>query len=334
MFKLPLFRNTVYFADRNSAVSSFVVVLPALPVIATTFAPDRRRTSRAPSCSARVVSATSITSGAGPAFPASGKAGVAVTTAPAAPAASAAATKSCPSNRSPRMATNRSPGCTDRVSIDHRSTRWSPARRETTRPPVAAAISAARQRNRLATGPRHPRAAAPARQRGARDLDVVERQRPVADDLVLLVPLAGDEHRSPRLASVIARSIASRRSTIASDGVPRVCPFGAIRSAGMTIPRWISSMIRSGSSLRGLSEVTIDQVAEARGDGAHQRALRAIAIAAAAEHGDDAAGRERPRGLEQVLQRVVGMRVVDDDADVVGGVGHDLEPAGHVLQAA
>ena len=52
-----------------------------------------------------------------------------------------------------------------------------------------------------------------------------------------------------------------------------------------------------------------------------------IAVAAAAEHGDDPAGRERPRRLEQVLQRIVGVRVVHDHADVVAGVGDDLKAA-------
>ena len=63
LFRLPWFLNTGKHADRNSATISLVVVLPALPVIATTVAPDRRRTSRARSCSARVVSSTSMTSG-------------------------------------------------------------------------------------------------------------------------------------------------------------------------------------------------------------------------------------------------------------------------------
>src|SRR6185436_16497482 len=141
-------------------------------------------------------------SGAGPAVPASDRAGVSVTTAPAAPAASAAATKSCPSNRSPRTATNRSPAAIDRVSIDHRSTLWS-GRPDTTRPPVAAAISAALSAIASVTALRHSRAAAAAPQRGARDLDVVERQRPIADHLVFLVSLAGDQDQiaAARLAN-------------------------------------------------------------------------------------------------------------------------------------
>ena len=46
LFKFPALRYTVYRADRNSAVASFVDVLPALPVMATTDAPDNRRMCR------------------------------------------------------------------------------------------------------------------------------------------------------------------------------------------------------------------------------------------------------------------------------------------------
>ena len=48
-------------------------------------------------------------------------------------------------------------------------------------------------------------------------------------------------------------------------------------------------MIACGSSERGLSEVTIVQSLSSHGDAAHQRALGAVAVAAAAEHGDHAA---------------------------------------------
>src|SRR5438105_1046446 len=63
LFKLPRFRITRYFAPRNSAVTSFVVVLPALPVMATTFVPDACRVERASACNARVVSSTTMTTG-------------------------------------------------------------------------------------------------------------------------------------------------------------------------------------------------------------------------------------------------------------------------------
>ena len=46
-------------------------------------------------------------------------------------------------------------------------------------------------------------------------------------------------------------------------------------------------MIAAGSSLRGLSEVTIGAVGEPADDLAHQRALGAVAVAAAPEDADE-----------------------------------------------
>ena len=48
-------------------------------------------------------------------------------------------------------------------------------------------------------------------------------------------------------------------------------------------------MIASGSSLRGLSDVITRAVGEARADRAHERALAAVAVAAAAEDDEHAA---------------------------------------------
>ena len=76
-----------------------------------------------------------------------------------------------------------------------------------------------------------------------------------------------------------------------------------------------------------------DQIAQSRRHGTHQRPLRAIAIAAAAEDRDQTALRQRPRRLEQVLQRIVGVRVVDDDAHVVGRGRHHLESAGDAVES-
>ena len=94
LFRFPLFRKTRYRVERNSAAISFVVVLPALPVMATTRAPDRRRTSRAMSCSPRVVSSTSMITVPAPASPAAAAAaGLARSiSAPRAPRASALGT--------------------------------------------------------------------------------------------------------------------------------------------------------------------------------------------------------------------------------------------------
>ena len=45
LLKLPRLRITRYRDASSSAVTSFVVVFPALPVIATTFVPDSIRTA-------------------------------------------------------------------------------------------------------------------------------------------------------------------------------------------------------------------------------------------------------------------------------------------------
>ena len=213
----PCSETRVYRADRNSAVTSFVVVLPALPVIATTFAPDRRRTSRATSCSARVVSSTSIRSGAGPAvLPRAGRrrchhrAGRARgqrggdELVPVEPIAA---------DRDEQVARRDRPRV-DRHALD-------PAIRG--RPTPAVRRSRRRSPRRSArSDPRrydHPRAAAPPRQRRARHLHVVERQRPSPMTWYFSCPLPAISTRSPGRASRTAFSIAARRSTIASDGV-------------------------------------------------------------------------------------------------------------------
>ena len=70
-------------------------------------------------------------------------------------------------------------------------------------------------------------------------------------------------------------------------------------------------------------------VAQARRHHAHQRTLRAVAIAATPKDGDEAASRERPRRLEQVAQGVVGVGVVDDHRDAIVGRRDHFESAGH-----
>ena len=63
-------------------------------------------------------------------------------------------------------------------------------------------------------------------------------------------------------------------------------------------------MIDRGSSLRGLSSVSDDRVGELLGDRAHQRALAGVAVAAAAEHAEQAAARVRARRIEHLGERV------------------------------
>ena len=135
---------------------------------------------------------------------------LATTSAPAAPCAKAWSRKRWPSVVSPFSATNRSPG---------------PTSRESKATPVDGEVAdARRRRSRAAISARRSRAARHASRRAspARRVDVVERQHQVADDLALLVALAGDQHdvlrRPPRRSP---RAIASRRSPISvAPGAP------------------------------------------------------------------------------------------------------------------
>ena len=87
-------------------------------------------------------------------------------------------------------------------------------------------------------------------------------------------------------------------------------------------------MIASGSSLRGLSEVTIARSARSHRDGAHQRPLAAIAVAARAEDRDHAAAAELAGRLQHDVERVGRVRVVDDDGERLAHVDR-LESARH-----
>ena len=92
----------------------------------------------------------------------------------------------------------------------------------------------------------------------------------------------------------------------------------------------ISRMIASGSSERGLSLVTIATSASSDGDPAHERALAAVAVAAAAEDAEHARrGAMLARGAQDVLQRVGRVRVVDDDREVLALVDR-LEAPRHL----
>ena len=139
LFRFPTLRYTVCRVARNSAVASFVDVFPALPVMATTEAPDNRRMWCPSSCNAVSVSSTSIVTAPG---------GPGRRRAPRRPAPRAllrptlASTNAAPSNRSPRNAMNNWPAPTRRESVVKPSNvaLSSPL---TTVPPTAAATSAA-----------------------------------------------------------------------------------------------------------------------------------------------------------------------------------------------
>ena len=93
-----------------------------------------------------------------------------------------------------------------------------------------------------------------------------------------------------------------------------------------------AARIVAGSSLRGLSSVTIATSAKPRGRGAHQRALAAVAIAAGAEHHvQPARGVWTQRG-QQPFQRVRRMGVVDVHGSAVWQTRRQFQPPAHAVQ--
>ncbi len=83
-----------------------------------------------------------------------------------------------------------------------------------------------------------------------------------------------------------------------------------------------------------MSLVAIDEVAAFAGGLTHFGALGAVAVAAAAEDGDDAATGVRGElagERDEIAKRVVGVGVVDDDGEGLACI-HELEAAGDGLQ--
>src|SRR4249920_1861352 len=316
LLKFPRLRTTRYRPSRNSLVTSLVVVLPALPVIATTFVPASRRIPCASACSAAVVSSTSITTACRAVGFVRARQSRGTTTPPA-PASIADAAKSAPSNRSPRTPTYSEPAFTVRLSIDT-SANSVAASPDTSEPSICAATQAATRRSSDAPVPasapvpaassplpgvmphpwsfRHARLGAPARKSLTRHRDVVERQRAIADDLVFLVPLARDQHDVAGTGHL--DGLGDRRAPIDDRQQslravpPRVRRNPAADLLDDPVRILAARVVRRDH----------DEVAEAPRDGAHQRTLRAIAIAAAPKDGDKAPVRQRTGGLEQVAK--------------------------------
>ena len=122
---------------RTCASSSLTVVLPAVPVSPITrVSPRRSRQQCASFPSALTVSSTRMSGTGGTASN-----GFRDTSSAAAPASAALTAKSCPSNVSPGMQTNRDPGFTARLSVPTPSTMPQGAAPATAEPSTARTIS-------------------------------------------------------------------------------------------------------------------------------------------------------------------------------------------------
>src|ERR1044072_150008 len=151
------------------------------------------------------------------------------------------------------------------------------------------------------------------RQRLARDLAVVEVPFLGSDDLIVLVPLARDDDdvARTRLGDGAANGLAAVNN-LQVRPTRRAQALLHIAQDGLRVFRaWV---------VRGRD----DDIAQARRGLAHRRALRPVSVAAATEDRDDAPTRHITRRAQDVAQRVVRMRVIDDDGKVAP-VRHALE---------
>src|ERR1019366_9139645 len=355
LFRFPFVAWHGATAWSSEAHSSFVVVLPALPVIAKTRASSRPRRqartwARARSPQASSVSTTSTTSAdiaaAPPARPRS-------TTTSTAPARTAASKRSCPSCRSPRSATNAHPREAARLSLVIPCATAPSPRTNATRPPVAAAADHAVSGAELegtgvatslafgrvcrvcrARRARRARRASTLGERAARLDAVVEGEREHSHELIVLVALAGDQD-----------GVTARRGTDGEvDGGPAIELDDGL-DARPANPR--DHGVGDDVRVFGPGVVAGDHGdVGAAGDGLpHRPALGRVPVAAAPEDAPDASARvarvrvrrrihgrrfagHGPHGVEGPGQRVGRVRVVDQHGDVVAVGVAALEPPG------
>jgi len=151
---------------------------------------------------------------------------------------------------------------------------------------------------------------------------VVEGNRPVGKGLARLVALAGDEDDVALL-----RTLERGRDRGGAVGLALRRPVGPRQHLGDDRLRIFAPRVVGRDD---------DDVRELGRDRSHPRPLLPVAVAAAAEHADDAARRERPRLGEDVRERRRRMGVVDEHGERLPLVDGLESPgnAGQVRDAA
>ena len=142
----------------------------------------------------------------------------------------------------------------------------------------------------------------------AHDGDVVKRDLAAAFELLaLLVPLAGDDHHVPRLGGGNGALDGDAAVDLVLDVVAAADEDLLDDRVGVLGPRVVGG--------------DDDAIGKTGGDLPHQRALAAVAVAAAPEDDVQPPGGQRTRRPEDVLQRVRGVGVVHEHG-VVLTLGH------------
>ena len=88
----------------------------------------------------------------------------------------------------------------------------------------------------------------------------------------------------------------------------------------------------SGSSFRRIIGSDDAVVGVLVGDPAHERALLFVAIAARAENDNEAAGSELAQSLEDIEERVVAVRIIDENLELAFRRDR-LEPPGNLRRS-
>src|SRR5271165_3738372 len=277
-----------------AAMMSLVEVLPALPVTPITGPAHVVRAHVAIFCSAARVSGTTRTRGSLETFADT----FAITA--TAPLARASRTNALPSKLGPRRAKKRSPGVTVRVSV------LQPVMRASfgVVSPKTWAISLIENSIVVLLGRSACAALAIAQlpQDRARGFPVVKMYDAIFQHLIRLVALAGQYHDIVRFG--FFESGANRFFAIR---------LGDVRRVDAAQPH--HGVVHDGERIFGARIVRSQhhEIASLPRGHAHQRTLGAVAIASAAEQGDDARRLQRPRHRDGVFQCVVGVRVVHHD---------------------
>src|SRR6185295_4824012 len=142
------------------------------------------------------------------------------------------------------------------------------------------------------------------RERGAGDFLVVEVKCLTADDLVILVALPGNQHEVAGLG-------------FGDCLVNRVRPVGDL---AIGFARSLNSLFRVAEYLlrifraRVVRRENYDVAQTARGL-THRRSLRPVAITATPKHRDDLSLHHLARRAQDIQQRIVTVRVINDDRE-------------------
>ena len=140
---------------------------------------------------------------------------------------------------------------------------------------------------------------------------IAEGQNHLADLLAFLVALAGDHQHVALLQRIDRRP----------DRLGAVADFDSTRCRGQdggADRRWIfRTRIIIGD---------IDLVGKPGGDGPHDWALSAVAVAAAAEHHMQPVARIGPESRDGIFQRIGLVRIIDEDRRPRPAPRHQLQP--------